>query len=238
MAKIEVGKIYSSNRYGDYRIIERCNQKVYKIEFIKTGFIKNVTDSTLREGTVRDPYYPIYYGVACTGNVSPKNYKHEFRVWRSIISRCYDLNNNNYCTYGAKGITVCDRWLCFEYFLADISTLDGYNKELFSQGKIVLDKDIKYKGFGEKQYSPNNCIFISYVDNFQEMLSRRKKTTSSRYIGVTKLKCGKWQASISYKGENIYIGRHKTEADAHKAYVEKHLELYGNEVHCQTNIIE
>ena len=237
MSKFEVGKIYSSNRYGDYCVIEKYTYGKYKIQFVQTGFVKTVTHATLLEGTVRDPYYPIYYGVAFTGDISTKNCQREFRIWRAMIGRCYDINNSNYCTYGSNGITVCDRWLCFENFLEDISTLDGYDKELFDKGKIELDKDIKYKGFGSKQYGPDSCMFVPAVDNFQEMLSRRKQKTSSKYIGVTKLKDGKWQASISYKSKNIYIGRYNTETEAHLAYIKKHKELYGNEVHCQINVI-
>ena len=234
MSRFEVGKIYSSNQYGDYRVIEKYKYGKYKIQFIQTGFVKTVTSATLYEGAVRDPYYPIYYGVACVGDISTENCQREFRIWRAMISRCYDINNINYCNYGEK---VCDRWLCFENFLKDISKLDGYNKDLFDKGKIELDKDIKYKGFGNKQYNPNSCMFIPAVDNFQEMLSRRKQKTSSKYIGVTKLKDGKWQASISYKSKNIYIGRYNTEIEAHQAYVKKHQELYGNEVHCQIDVI-
>lgn len=237
MSKFEVGCIYSSNRYGDYCILEKYAYGKYKIRFVQTGFIKTVTHATLLEGAVRDPYFPIYYGVAYVGDVATKDCQREFRVWRAMISRCYDVNNANYCTYGAKGITVCDRWLCFKNFLEDITSIIGYNKALFDSGDIELDKDIKYKGFGDKQYGPHNCIFISSVDNFQEMLSRRKQETSSKYIGVTKLKCGKWQASISYKSKNIYIGRYNTEIEAHQAYIKKHKELYGNEVHCQTKVV-
>ena len=68
-------------------------------------------------------------------------------------------------------------------------------------------------------------------------LSLSSPKTSSKYIGVTKLKDGKWQASISYKSKNIYIGRYNTEVEAHQAYIKKHKELYGNEVHCQINVI-
>lgn len=228
MSRFEIGKVYSSNRYGDYRVLGKSPYGKYTIQFIQTGFVKTVNYATLSEGTVRDPYFPIYYGVAYTGNVSNVNDKKEFRMWRAMIARCYDVNNVNYKTYGGAGITVCQRWLCFENFLIDIPHVDGYDKELFDNNEIVLDKDVKYKGFGDKQYSLKNCVFIPATDNFQEMISRRKRNTSSKYIGVTRLKDGKWQASISYKSKNVYIGRFSTEKEAHLAYVEKHKELYGN----------
>ena len=85
-----------------------------------------------------------------------------------------------------------------------------------------------------KQYSPKNCVFISQKDNFQEELARWKQRTSSRYVGITKLYDGKWQASIcdmrkKGKNKNVYIGRYATEEEAHEAYKKKRKEIYGFE---------
>lgn len=237
MGELQAGKIYQSKRYGEYKITENLGRGRYKIEFIQTGYSKIVTSATLYERAVRDPYYPIYYGKACVGLASISDNNKIFRVWRAMISRCYNEKNEIYKTYGNMGITVCDRWLCFEYFLEDLVSIRGFDWTLFKDNKIVLDKDINYNGMGAKQYNLQNCSFVSAVDNFQEMISRRKKTTSSRYIGVTALKNGKWQASISYKSKNIYIGRFNTEQEAHMAYQKKHKELYGAETRCEARMI-
>ncbi len=39
--------------------------------------------------------------------------------WNAMKSRCTDPRNASYPTYGARGITVCERWAEFENFLAD-----------------------------------------------------------------------------------------------------------------------
>lgn len=45
----------------------------------------------------------------------------EYHSWRAMNQRCYDPDNNRYQYYGARGITVCDRWReSFEMFLADM----------------------------------------------------------------------------------------------------------------------
>ena len=74
--------------------------------------------------------------------------------------------------------------------------------------------------FGEniKEYSLNTCVFLPKRINFDEMLARRKLITSSRYVGVSKLKDGKWQVTYVHNGKNIYGGRFKTEKEAHAAY--------------------
>lgn len=43
-----------------------------------------------------------------------------WRTWSSMKSRCLNPNNGAYGRYGGAGITVCDRWLTFENFFADM----------------------------------------------------------------------------------------------------------------------
>lgn len=40
--------------------------------------------------------------------------------WAAMVQRCTSPNNYNYYKYGARGITVCDRWMSFEAFIADM----------------------------------------------------------------------------------------------------------------------
>ena len=84
-----------------------------------------------------------------------------------MITRCYDKNNANYRLYGAKGVTVCDRWHCFEYFLEDLPLIDGYNNWLNNPGLYQLDKDLKQIGkpYNEKVYSLETCCFLYRSDN-------------------------------------------------------------------------
>src|SRR6187402_899342 len=49
-----------------------------------------------------------------------RNYKHgcspreaytaEYRVWKNMIQRCHNSNNNEFHNYGGRGIFVCDEW--------------------------------------------------------------------------------------------------------------------------------
>lgn len=43
-----------------------------------------------------------------------------YNSWRSMKERCYMKSNISYKNYGAKGVTVCDRWLTFANFLEDM----------------------------------------------------------------------------------------------------------------------
>jgi hypothetical protein len=45
----------------------------------------------------------------------------EYRIWGGMKSRCLNPNTRGYAYYGARGITVCDRWLeSFDAFLEDM----------------------------------------------------------------------------------------------------------------------
>jgi hypothetical protein len=43
-----------------------------------------------------------------------------YRAWTHMLSRCRDHNCNEFPRWGGIGITVCERWLRFENFLADM----------------------------------------------------------------------------------------------------------------------
>ncbi len=44
----------------------------------------------------------------------------EYEIWLNMRRRCFDPTNHAYHNYGGRGITVCDRWLSFENFFADV----------------------------------------------------------------------------------------------------------------------
>jgi hypothetical protein len=43
-----------------------------------------------------------------------------YNSWAGIRRRCFSPSNKDYCDYGARGIGVCERWLDFENFYADM----------------------------------------------------------------------------------------------------------------------
>jgi hypothetical protein len=46
-----------------------------------------------------------------------------YYLWRDIIRRCNYPNFKQYKDYGGRGITICDRWLTFENFYADVGDI-------------------------------------------------------------------------------------------------------------------
>ena len=48
-----------------------------------------------------------------------------YNVWNGMRQRCHNPNQPHYPRYGGRGISVCDRWLKFENFLADMGEPPG-----------------------------------------------------------------------------------------------------------------
>lgn len=169
--EIKFDKIYQSRSFGPFKILSRAernsksNHIMVNIQFINTGTITTVRYCDVLEGNVRDDYMPHVCGVGYIGKAS--SYHPAYGIWNGMITRCYDKNNANYRLYGAKGVTVCDRWHCFEYFLEDLPLIDGYNNWLNNPGLYQLDKDLKQIGkpYNEKVYSLETCCFLYRSDN-------------------------------------------------------------------------
>jgi hypothetical protein len=53
-----------------------------------------------------------------------------YSSWSNMIQRCTKKNNISYKNYGAKGVKVCDRWLKYENFLADMGLKPSLNHSI------------------------------------------------------------------------------------------------------------
>lgn len=79
----------------------------------------NCVECTKRRARLRNPPRdePYNHGYSKHGAHPHPLYK----VWEAMIARCENPNSRSYQYYGAKGITVCDRWRrSFPDFLQDL----------------------------------------------------------------------------------------------------------------------
>lgn len=93
------------------------------------------------------------------------SYKHgwsttpTWKSWKSMHERCYDVRNASYPGYGAKGITVCERWFDFLNFLADMGARPS---KIYQIDRIDPDGN----------YEPSNCRWLTQRANIARRRSR------------------------------------------------------------------
>ena len=118
----------------------------------------------------------------------------EYRAWRNMKNRCYSPNSSSYKNYGARCITVCDKWLNnFPAFLADVGWRPSPDHSLDR-----LDNN--------NQYEPGNVRWATRLQ--QQNNQRLRKTNTSGFNGVCWDKArGKWSASITMRGKSQHLGR-------------------------------
>lgn len=75
-----------------------------------------------------------------------------YSTWRDMKQRCLNPKCKAYQWYGAKGITICERWMTFENFLEDMG---GTYEEGLELDRID----------GSLGYNPTNCQWLSSKEN-------------------------------------------------------------------------
>jgi hypothetical protein len=76
----------------------------------------------------------------------------EYRTWCAIRSRCHTPSNKDFGNYGARGVTVCQRWRdSFDAFFADMGRRP-------SPRHSIERKD------NAKGYEPSNCVWATATE--------------------------------------------------------------------------
>ena len=127
-----------------------------------------------------------------------------------------------------KGVTVCDRWKCFAYFLEDIKHIEGYDEEKFYANKLDLDKDIKQINVpvNQKVYSLDTCMFVDKHINRSATTRVPTKDVSIESANgdyVLKTKCPVEELAKQLNIKTQYITRIlRGEAKTHKGWTFKY----------------
>ena len=142
------------------------------------GWFVDVPPFRLREGNTTSCGCAFKQGITernkarATHNMSSST---EYKAWQAIKNRCLNPDDARYKWYGARGITICDRWKdSFENFLLDVGRRPSK--------QYSIDRIDNNKG-----YEPSNVRWASAKEQ------ARNQTQTRLYIieGTTK-SLGEW----------------------------------------------
>lgn len=138
-----------------------------------------------------------------------------YSVWKDMVGRCKNENNNNFSYYGGRGISVCNRWLNVENFIEDMY-------QTYKEGLEIDRRD------NDGNYEPSNCRWVTgstQQRNTRKIYSHNK----SGYRGVHARKnTKKWMSQIVVNKKRIIIGSFNDPKVAAMAY-DTYVIVYGLE---------
>ncbi len=151
--KLSVVSLDHTDHYGTWwKCLCDCgNSAVIRGSYLRSGMTKSCgcyhKDVVLKHGRSRTPAY---------------------YAWLAAKSRCTNPKNPGFSRYGARGITICKRWLSFNSFLKDMGE---------KPAGLSLDRKNNYKG-----YSPSNCRWATK----DQQMNNLRRTVYISAFGETK----------------------------------------------------
>lgn len=137
------------------------------------------------------------------GGTGYRTHLPEYSVWRGMKQRCFNPNNEAYLNYGGRGITICERWLTFENFYADMGSRPSSEHE-------IERKD------NSKGYEVGNCIWVH--GKYQARNTR--KNPIREYLGV-RMNTSDWADFFGVRPKILYQQIHRVGLDeAFRRHVE------------------
>lgn len=113
-----------------------------------------------------------------------------YKTWEGMLSRCTNPRSTGWKKYGARGIKVCERWLNFRNFYADMGDAPT--------GR-TLDR-IDNNG----NYEPGNVRWATP----KEQQTNKRTTVYLEQDGL-KLTIGEWADRLGIPAQRIYCRRHR-----------------------------
>lgn len=96
-----------------------------------------------------------------------------YKVYRTMLARCFNPKNDGFKNYGGRGITVCDEWRKDFLSFREWALENGYDDSA-SFGYCTIDR-IDVNG----NYEPGNCRWVTMAVQQKNKRPRGRKSEKS-----------------------------------------------------------
>jgi len=88
----------------------------------------------------------------------------EHRSWCSMLCRCFNTKDKSWPRYGGRGITVCEEWLKFENFYADMGDRpEGMSLDRVDNDGPYCKENCRWSTIDQQNNNRTNyCRFLMY----------------------------------------------------------------------------
>lgn len=156
------------NEINGFKIIKDLGYNIVKK--VRRGIVECKVCKREYEVAVRQLRYRKHCGCIKRGSIVSKYSKSHPRlsnIYKHMIARCYNSNNQDFYNYGAREISVCDEWKKDRNTFCQWALANGY------QNNLTLDR-IDFNG----NYEPSNCRWVN--SSTQARNSRRNVLTMEK----------------------------------------------------------
>lgn len=188
MPRVEAHPVCIGDRFGDWTVVaplpRNSARQSQSLCECKCGVSRPVAHSMLTRGKT-------HRCRKCAADArrkyGEKSGSPEHSIWRAMVGRCHSSESKAYRDYGARGITVCDRWrYSFESFLEDMGDRPSPDHSLDR-----IDND--------GNYEPSNCRWVLI-----DVQSRNKRSSKLLTFRGETMCAADWADRLGMAREVLY----------------------------------
>lgn len=164
-------KVRSGMIFGDYLVIGFSHKTERNLNYwfcrCKCGNLKCIaaTQLTRKERPARQCS-------SCSRSTHGKSHTRVHKIWEGMIARCNKEDHKSYSRYGARGISVCQRWMKFENFLEDM-------------GEPPTSKHTLERIDNDKNYEKENCEWKTMTEQNRNKSTNHKLTYKGQTMCIS-----------------------------------------------------
>lgn len=190
------------NVYGELTVLERSGtskdkQKIYLCR-CSCGKETRVLSGNLKKGNSKS--CGCLRRKNCSSRMKVLNFRHGetetklWRTWRGIVERTTLPTSTHFHRYGGRGITVCNEWLTYENFAADVGQppSEKHSIDRIDNNKGYFPGNVRWATAREQAQNRSTNIWVLYqgkkmIASDVAKAMNVSKSTISRWLALGKI---------------------------------------------------